>query len=298
MKSALVNIAKKGFKATSALLIVFVIVRACFLDIYNIPSESMKDALQPNDLVVIDQTLYSGLLSNMLNGIGLEARIKRNDIIVFKLNPNDETQFIKRCVGVPGNIIQLRQGGLLVNNHELAEPLTVRKQYKIWYKNYPALTNAAEQAGVNLFEVGFLRKANYISANLSYKAKAQLMSTKMIDSITVDTTENTQFAREVIQRQQIAYFKDIQIPYKGLKITLTDTGIIIYKQLFQFENVQVKKSGHLYKVNGRPSDHYTFKQNYYFFMGDNRNNSIDSRFFGLIPGTNILGKLIFKFNLK
>jgi len=76
---------------------------------------------------------------------------------------------------------------------------------------------------------------------------------------------------------------------------MTPANVVLYGEAIQkYEgNKDVKIAGYQITVEGKVITSYTFKQDYYFMMGDNRHNSADSRFWGFVPSDHIVGKAFF-----
>ncbi len=83
------------------------------------------------------------------------------------------------------------------------------------------------------------------------------------------------------------------IPYKGLKLKLNDYTFMLYAPLIkEFEHTTIHKKGKQFFINGRPIAYYTFKKNYYFFLNKNLYYPIDSRTWGPLPRSHVIGKII------
>ena len=89
-------------------------------------------------------------------------------------------------------------------------------------------------------------------------------------------------------------FGPLVLPKKGMQVTLTQENYPIYKKLIRdYEKNNFIREADRFYLNGQEVTQYTFKQDYYWMMGDNRHKSEDSRFWGFVPADHIVGKPVF-----
>jgi len=85
----------------------------------------------------------------------------------------------------------------------------------------------------------------------------------------------------------------LEIPKKGMVIKLNQRNYILYNKILNIhENVRVSSDKKSWYIDGKAADYYTFKSDYFFVLGDNRNNAADSRYYGFIPESYVIGKAV------
>jgi signal peptidase I len=133
--------------------------------------------------------------------------------------------------------------------------------------------------------------------NLTIKAAAELRKNSTIDSVIRHIAKKTVLDPSIFPHNTnwtVDNFGPIQIPEAGKTVQLTQQNLPLYKRIIEnYEGNTLENNGQTIKINGELATSYTFKQNYYWMMGDNRHRSEDSRYWGFVPEDHIVGKPVF-----
>ncbi|MGH2665965.1 signal peptidase I [Flavobacterium sp.] len=254
-------------------------------------------------------------------------KIKNNDIVVFNW-PRDtlynmylpadkrydkpvdkKTNYVKRCVGIPGDSLSIKNGIVFINGKELILPERAKPQYSYKIANDGKTSidfgtlleslNVTEQAG---FSDNIKRDTLYVRA-LTFEAAEKLKNTPGItaveriinkgpeDGIFPDFKDGKP---SVNNNWSCDNYGPIYIPEAGKTVALNTTSLPFYKIIItEYEGNKLSVVGNDIYVNDQKATTYTFKQNYYWMMGDNRHNSLDARYFGYTPENHVVGKPVF-----
>jgi signal peptidase I len=214
---------------------------------------------------------------------------KNHDIVFRPIDKEDN--YIKRCVAIPGDTLQVKNGDVYINGEK--EPQFEGKQYIYKITTNGGSLNIRHLKEMGIYSDDIQNYGNMIVAPLTDEMAAQLRKYKNVASVERyywnDYHYNI-FPSDERYQWTLDEFGPLYIPKKGATIELNISNLPLYKRIinhYEKNTLEVKDST-IY-INGKIATSYTFKMDYYWMMGDNRHSSLDARYWGFVPEDHIIG---------
>ncbi|MPR36874.1 signal peptidase I [Salmonirosea aquatica] len=316
------------------------LIRWLFMEAFTIPTPSMENSLLVGDFLFVSklhygtrtpktplqvplthQTIWGTDIPSYLDWIQLPqyrlpgfSEVKSGDVVVFNYPPELQhpvdlkTNYIKRCIGTPGDKVEIRNAQVFLNGKPMENPVRLENEYfvstttavnedKVFRENdiseFSTYTETYNDTIPTNDESGYIV---YTTVDKAAKLKEYDFVRDVRQVVApADISEPSLYPSSSLIKWNRDNYGPITVPKEGVTIQLTPENVAFYGNVIKYyegnENVEVSEGK--VTVDGKAIDGYTFKQDYYFMMGDNRHNSADSRYWGFVPKDHIVGKAVF-----
>lgn len=293
-------------------------------------------------------------------------KIERNDIVVFSW-PTDtvryfrdksnihidkpidkKSNYVKRCVGIPGDTLSIKNGFVYINGKQTELPDRAKTQFyhtvttktpidarfvqkynspEFWraykiesrYWDDSKVQNYLKSNDVQAYlheqsrDSTTVDVVGFVPTHAMNRLKMSPLANKINLNVTLEIAEAMRKDKNVVSVEKFNYaptidvfphspglnwsidnFGPVYIPEEGKTISLTVQNLPLYRMIIEeYEKNVLEVKGNQILINGEVTNSYTFQQDYFWMMGDNRHNSEDARYWGYVPEDHIVGKPVF-----
>ena len=309
--------AKEWFDALLWAAVAALIIRTFFFEAYRIPTPSMERTLMTGDFFIVSK-VNVGARTPMTIGIpftsihipGLKlpwvrlpgwSDVERNDIVVFNYPIDNvaiaqKTNYIKRAVAIPGDTLEIRNKVLFINGEEADYKEFFEQLYTINMREKLRLSETKVRVAGGAI-LGAETPTSYV-VNMTADVRDVISSWPEIESVQprIRPESSNEYVRNnfTFRRGMSGnpdFIAPLVIPSKGMIMEITPENWPIYRDVVvRYEENDVVVGDSTFTINGVETSTYLVQKDYYFMMGDNRDNSEDSRHWGFVPEDHIVGK--------
>lgn len=340
--------AREWWDAILFAVVAATLIRWLIMEAYTIPTPSMENSLLVGDFLFVSkfhygtrttttplqmplthQNIWFTKIPSYVEWIKLPqyrlpgfTDVKNNDVVVFNVPPRElndrdypvdlKTNYIKRCVAIAGDILEIRNQQVYINGKPSPNPEDMQFSWRLTStgpineRNFDRMNLGPED-----YDLSGYSNDGKVTYNIHLSESAAAEITKDKPAYIVSLEKEIRNEKDVMpygsyhqsfgikRNQNLTWSQDnfgpLWIPKEGEKISINDSTLTLYGNTIvkydHNDNARIE-NGKL-MIDDQEVTEYVFKQDYYFMMGDNRHNSLDSRYWGFVPEDHIVGKAFF-----
>jgi signal peptidase I len=299
--------------------IIVLILRTLFFDLFRIPTPSMEKNLLVGDYLFVSK-LHYGTRLPMTVGVpftgvylpGVEfpyvrlpgfSSVERGDPIVFNHPPKNgpidrKVHYVKRVMGLPGDSVMVRDKVVHVNGTPYPLGEGMQQYWSVFKQDARYQLSGTRLESLGITQARRTQNPKVVRMLATPEAIQSVSDWPWIDRVAPFLLDDREYYDGRMYPAERGYTPDnygpVPVPQKGQTVTLTGRNWPVYGPVInRYEGHTARQmSDTTFAIDGVQTRRYTFKQNYYFVMGDNRDNSEDSRYWGYVPMDHIVGKAV------